>query len=268
MARWIATVLTATLLGATLSGCGYSEEEYQKQVKEVERLKGELGKLSADKKKCDDDLASMNEKNAELDAMIKKLTGQLGDYEGKDAEQRKQIEKLRRDKEQLEAIKARFQQLKAKLDSLTKYGLSVRVRKNRIVINLPGDVLFDTGRSEVKKEGISILRQVADVISKDANLASRNYQVAGHTDNTGKPENNWKLSLDRARTVHKFLTDPKDPNPTKDGGGLDPNKWAPVGYGETDPIGDNSNDDGRKTNRRVELVVMPNVEEMLDISKI
>lgn len=269
MARWMATVLSFTLLSTTLVGCGYSEEEYQKQVKEVDRLKGELGKLSSDKKKCDDDLATLTEKNAQLNAELAKLTGQAGDLAAQSEEQKRLIEKLKREKEQLDKIKARFEQLKQKLQALTQYGLTVKVRNNRIVINLPGDVLFDAGKINVKKEGKTILLQVAEVISKDANLASRNYQVAGHTD--GKPyageyKDNWGLSVMRAREVLVYLVGPKD---GKDpGGGLDPKHWSATGYGETDPIDTNDTDEGRKHNRRVELVVMPNVEEMLDISKL
>ncbi|MBI4702030.1 MAG: OmpA family protein, partial [Deltaproteobacteria bacterium] len=153
-----------------------------------------------------------------------------------------------------------------KLQALTKLGLKVTVRKNRMVIQLPGDVLFDSGRETLRKEGTDILIQVGAVIRNDADLAARHFQVAGHTDNkkfAGAFKDNWGLSVMRAREVLSFLiTEPPK------GGGLDPNHWSAAGYGETDPVGENETEQGRQTNRRCELVVLPNVEEMLDLKSV
>jgi chemotaxis protein MotB len=52
------------------------------------------------------------------------------------------------------------------------------------------------------------------------------------------------------------------------GGGLDPAHWSAAGYGSTDPVAANDTDEGRKKNRRVELVVQPNVEEMLNLKSL
>lgn len=96
---------------------------------------------------------------------------------------------------QLEAIKARFDLLKKKLDELTKLGLAVNIRRNRMVISLPGDVLFDSGKDTLKPEGEDILKKVAGVVKNDRSLAERDYQVAGHTDNQplagGVFKDNW-----------------------------------------------------------------------------
>ena len=57
--------------------------------------------------------------------------------------------------------------------------------------------------------------------------------------------------------------------PAADGGGaLDPKNWSAAGYGDTDPVANNDSDEGREKNRRVELVVMPNVEEMLNLNSL
>ena len=66
----------------------------------------------------------------------------------------------------------------------------------------------------------------------------------------------------RARSVLVLLTTPAD----KGGGGLDEHRWSAAGYGSTDPVAENDSDEGRKQNRRVELVVQPNVEEMLNLN--
>jgi chemotaxis protein MotB len=142
----------------------------------------------------------------------------------------------------------------------------VNVRHNRMVISLPGDVLFDSGRETLKKDGKDILVKVAAIIKADPQLVARDYQVAGHTDNEplqhGPFKDNWGLSLMRAREVLVFLVDPGK------GGQLPITHWSATGFADTDPIASNDSDDGRQKNRRCELIVSPSVEEMLDLKAI
>ena len=139
-----------------------------------------------------------------------------------------------------------------------------------MVISLPGDVLFSSGEDKLRDEGKQVLAAVADVIKKDAQLSARYFQIAGHTDNKplngGQFKDNWGLSAMRARSVLVFMIGPPDAKGS--GGGLDPEKLHCAGYGETDPIADNGTDAGRQTNRRVELVLMPDVSEMLDLKSL
>jgi chemotaxis protein MotB len=134
------------------------------------------------------------------------------------------------------------------------------------VISLPGDVLFDSGKETLKKDGKDILEKVASVIKADQQLLARDYQVAGHTDNKpmqhGPFKDNWGLSLMRAREVLVFLVDA-----TK-GGALPSEHWSAAGFAETDPISTNDTDDGRQKNRRCELIVLPSAEEMLDLKSL
>ena len=182
------------------------------------------------------------------------------------------LEEFRQRAQVLERIKARFELLHKKLEKLTNLGLNVQIRKNRMVISLPGDVLFASGKDELKKDGQKILLQVAEVVRGDESLNSRMYQVAGHTDNqplrraADTFHDNWGLSLMRARQVLVFLVSAPD---SKDGGGgLDATRWSASGYGETDPVSGNDTPAGRGKNRRVELILLPDVEEMLDLKSL
>jgi chemotaxis protein MotB len=98
----------------------------------------------------------------------------------------------------------------------------------------------------------------------DSSLLSRQYQVSGHTDSQvyrGAFRDNWGLSLMRAREVLLFLVEDKSSSmPAKN--------WSAAGFGDTDPVADNSGADGRMKNRRCELIVVPSVEEMLDLKAI
>ena len=259
--------LTLTFSIASAACGGHTEDEWQAKLKEMDALSGKLAKATEDRKKCEDDLANAQNDNSGLKTELAALTGKATDLGKLTEEQRQLIERLKKEKEQLDAIRARFDQLRKKLDALTKLGLNVTIRNNQMVIQLPGDVLFASGKVDLQPKGKEMILQVADVISKDAGLASRHYQVAGHTDNKayggGPFKDNWGLSLMRAREVLTLMVGPKEGR--EPGGGLDPKHWAAAGYGDTDPVASNDTPENMNRNRRVELVVMPSVEEMLDL---
>jgi chemotaxis protein MotB len=261
-------ILAALTFSVTIVGCGHSEDEWNAKLKEIDQLKAQL---QAEQKAHQKTQSDYNDAKAEIDELKERLKRAGVDVQQLNAslaEQRKALEEFKRRAEQLDAIRKRFELLRSKLESLVKLGLSVSVRNNRMVITMPGDVLFDSGKVDLKEEGKTILKQVADVIRGDASLNARTFQVAGHTDNRplggGPYKDNWGLSVMRAREVLMFLIG----SPDKGGGGLDPNKWSASGYGDTDPIAPNDTPDNMRKNRRVELVVMPNVEEMLDIQSL
>lgn len=255
------------------AGCGHSEEEWQAKLRELNNIQSELNAEKAAHVKAQGEVDEAKAKNSDLDKRLKQAGVDMSNLNADLAEQKSALDKLRKDKEQLEAIRKRFELLKQKLDSLTKLGLNVTVRKNRMMIQLPGDVLFDSGKVDLKKNGKEILTKVAEVIRNDADLAARSFQVAGHTDNQplvgGPYHDNWGLSVMRAREVLEFLVRPHDDK--KDpGGGLKADRWSAAGYGETDPVvpNDKAKADTMQKNRRVELVVVPNVEEMLDLKSL
>ncbi len=264
---------------ATVIGCGYSEEEWQAQLDkynqlmaqhqgteqrltEVQRqldetsarvaqLEKDLEAAGVDVAKLNQDLASRNTQLSSLSSTLEERERALAEYKARAA--------------QLERIKQRFEQLRSKLNELTNLGLAVKIRNNRMIISLPGDVLFPSGKDRLKKEGEEILSKVANIIRGDKSLVNRYYQVAGHTDNValrgGVFYDNWGLSLMRARQVLIYLIDPEK-------GGLPVDKWSASGYADTDPVASNDSDEGKQANRRCELVVVPSAEEMLDLKAI
>ncbi|HKQ71011.1 MAG TPA: OmpA family protein [Polyangiaceae bacterium] len=271
--KWRQTVSLATLtvsLGA-LAACGHSEEEWQAKLKENQELQNQLNAEKAAHQKAEADLSSAGNQIDALKGQLKKAGVDLSNVNADLAEQKSALEKLRKDKEQLEAIRKRFELLKQKLDSLTKLGLNVTVRKNRMTIQLPGDVLFDSGRTDLKKDGKDILLKVAEVIRNDKDLNARSFQVAGHTDNKplggGPYKDNWGLSVMRAREVLTYLVAAQGEK-ANGGGGLISDHWSAAGYGDTDPVASNEGAENMQKNRRVELVVLPNVEEMLDLKSL
>jgi chemotaxis protein MotB len=279
------TSLIATLVaGAVLTGCGYSEEEWQGQLDKYNKLNSQYeqekvahAKTQAELDQVKSKVATLTRKLEEMGVNLDALSAQL-QQTGTEKDQlnaslkelQLAVEEYKKRADQLERVKARFELLQQKLQKLVNQGLKVEIRRNRMVIRLPGDVLFESGQDKLKPEGNAVLKQVADVIRADDQLKQRYFQVAGHTDNKplkgGKFGDNWGLSAMRARQVLLYLVAPVDAK--EGGGGLDQMKLHAAGYGDTDPVSENESDDGRKQNRRVELVIMPDVEEMLDLKKI
>lgn len=263
-ASWLLVAALATGMGGV--ACHPTQEEFDAKVRELESVKNQLSTEQAQNKKAKQELEEAAATIEQLKAQLKDAGLDLSKLNANLEQQTRALEEYKRRAEQLEAIKKRFELLRAKLRELEKLGIKVAVRNNRMVIQLPGDVLFDSGRETLKKEGEEILKKVADVIRNEPGLSARTFQVAGHTDNAplqgGRFKDNWGLSVMRAREVLAFLISPQD----KGGGGLNPGKWSASGYGDTDPVKPNDSPDGKQANRRCEIVVVPNVEEMLDLT--
>jgi chemotaxis protein MotB len=271
-------LLCAVLVSAFIvTGCGHSEDEWQAAQRDIARLKADLD--AANKRHADDEqkYADAQQQMDELKAKLKDLGIGLSKSEEEKAKLRTAMAEYEARLKQLDDMKARFRDLKSRLDKLTGAGLNVLIRHNKMVIQLPGDVLFDSGRDSLKPEGKRILKQVADIIKSDTTLSQRDFQVAGHTDKepyAGQFIDNWGLSLMRARTVLVFLISPDrgpDVHGAATGGALNPVHFSAVGYGDTDPAAgslDTQTREEEQKNRRVELVLQPDVAEMLNLKEL
>lgn len=272
------------LLTLCCTGCGYSEDEWQAQLAKYAELSGQYDQERQQHEQTRTELEAAAQRVATLSDQLRKMGVDLDELnkqlqqEGTEKQQlvasleqlKQALEEYKQRAAQLERIKSRFELLRDKLKKLVTLGLKVEIRRNRMVIRLPGDVLFASGSDKLRDEGLKVLDAVADVIRNDKQLAARYFQVAGHTDNKplagGRFLDNWGLSAMRARQVLVYLVSPLD---TKGGGGgLDGNRLHAAGYGDTDPVATNETDEGRQQNRRVEMVLMPDVEEMLDLKSL
>ena len=270
-----ACVFVATaLVCVVLAGCGHSEDEWQQAQRTIAGLKADLD--ASNKRHAEDEqkYADAQQQIQDMQAKLKDLGVGLSKSEEERSKLRQALSEYEARLKQLDDMKARFKDLKARLDKLTSVGLKVVVRNNRMVIQLPGDILFDSGKDTLKPDGKRILKQVADVIKGDSTLSTRNFQVAGHTDKepyAGTYFDNWGLSVMRARQVLVFLVSPDagvEGKAVPTGGGLDARHWAAAGYGATDPIAgtvEQQTRDEEQKNRRVEIVLQPDVAEMLNL---
>jgi len=128
--------------------------------------------------------------------------------------------------------------------TLAGSGVSVTRVGDTIILNMPGNITFDTDRSDVRSSFYPVLDSVVLVLEK---FNQTNVRVSGHTDSTGSQEHNQALSLQRARSVTAYL----------ESRGVAPLRIESVGYGEDRPVADNATAAGRSQNRRVEIEILP-----------
>lgn len=151
-----------------------------------------------------------------------------------------------------ESEQQQMEKLKAELDAkLQSENLSASVKTSidgrGLVITLSNAIIFDPGSAEIKKENEDTLLEIADMVTVMDNFI----RIEGHTDdvpmNSVEFPSNWDLSAARAANVVRLITSKTN---------LSPEKLIAVGYGEYRPVEDNSTEDGRGKNRRIDIIVL------------
>jgi chemotaxis protein MotB len=172
---------------------------------------------------------------------------------------RVELDELRREHAEADKRLATFKAVSEKLRKMIDLGkLEVTIRHGRMMVKLPAGVLFASGSAQLSTEGQGTIKEVAGALRE---FRDRRYMVAGHTDNVpigpSNYKSNWELSTARALTVTEDLAS----------AGMNPSKLVAAGYGEYDPIRPNGTEAGRTENRRIEIVLLPNVEELSPMLK-
>ena len=161
-----------------------------------------------------------------------------------------QLEELNQTKRLLEdRLSTEIQDQQVKLEMLEK----------GLVITVLGDLLFDSGKADIRSEAHNILGKVARVLKE--NVAEYNIGIEGHTDNQPIRQSgwksNWELSSARALSVLHYLVNEK---------GISPNRLSAIGYGEYRPVSSDNTKGGRQLNRRVEIVILPKITKVKETS--
>jgi chemotaxis protein MotB len=217
-----------------VAGC-VTTGKYDAKVKEAESLAAQKSELEAKTKKLSDDLAAAAKEKEALQSKVEELSPKA------------------QKAEQLEKASQTYADLIKKLEKEIKEGeVQITEMKNRLTVTMVDTILFPSGSAEVSKKGKAVLDKVVDIL-KD--VKDKRIQVEGHTDNVKivsslkkRFPTNWELSTARATEVVRHL---------QDTGKIDPKLLSATGYGEFMPVADNTTDEGRHKNRRIEIVLLP-----------
>ncbi len=252
-------ILSLVVCIAALGGLGYytwtlrvTHLETKDELAQTKLDKARLGGQRDRAHRLGKELADCRAEATAAAQQVEQTTGNLDATRAELAELRKQRAEAAK---RLDA----FKQLTAKFQKMIDSGkLDVVVRDGRMIVKLPAGVLFDSGKAELSRDGELALMEVAVILRQ---IGDRKFMVAGHTDSRplegakSRYQNNWELSAARAVTVTQFLIEARIP-----AGNL-----VAAGYGEHDPVGDNKTKSGRQQNRRIEIVLLPNLDELPQI---
>jgi chemotaxis protein MotB len=135
--------------------------------------------------------------------------------------------------------------------------LSVEVKNGKVYVSMSDKLLFRSGSASVESKGRDALKVLADVLDKNTDI---DVLVEGHTDNipikTAQFRDNWDLSVVRATSIVRVLTDDYKTSPLR---------VTASGKGEFMPRASNASPDGRASNRRTEIILSPKLDELMKL---
>ncbi len=220
-------LISCVVLAAFLSGCGTT-----KAGRKDDDYEGEISRL---KKQMD---AMRKEKDEEIARVQAQRERDLERFQESKGMEISELEKAR--KELAESLQQEIGDYKAKLE-MTERGL---------VITFLAEVFFAPGKDVIGSNGKVSLKKVAEVLN--GGVSGSNVAVEGHTDSDPIKlsgwRSNWELSSARALSVLHFLVDDC---------AVAPQRLSANGYGEYRPVVSNDTPEGKKQNRRVEIIILP-----------
>ena len=260
------------------------KNNYTQQTKTIEKIKNDLDELNKKYKAQEKSLSltydSLRAKKQSLEKLKtslellkensesalrvrisenEKLMERISERENELADKITRVDDLER---LISQQKELMQGLKEKLsNALLNYegkGLSVEAREGKVYVSMENKLLFQSGSWDVETEGKSALASLGDVLSDNPDIS---ILIEGHTDNVpftgrGSIKGNWDLSTKRATSIVNILLE----NPE-----ILPQNLTAAGRGEYLPIAPNSTREGRSANRRIEVILSPQLDKITQI---
>jgi chemotaxis protein MotB len=222
----------------------------------IAALEAEIQGLEASLEDVRGQRADMQDRLGQAADEVHRLEVLLSDQGTEYERLQERLEALRAVEAEVRERNAIYEDVLGRFRSLIDAGqLAVAIVRGRMVIQLPQDVLFPSGSATLGAEGRTTLTQVGRVL---AELEDRTFQVEGHTDDvpisTPQFPSNWELSSARALSVVRVLIE----------AGVAPERLSGAGYGEYQPVASNDDREGRRLNRRIEIVMLPNLDVIAD----
>lgn len=227
-----------------------AEERTARQAEE-RRLTRRIAELEAELEDTSQRLARAETRFEEAREEVHRLEVLLRERGSEFQELERRLQALRAIEQEVRQRNAIYEEVIGRFQSLIDAGrLSVAIDRGRMVIQLPQDILFGSGSATLGADGRSTLAEVGEAL---AGIEDRTFQVEGHTDNvpisTERFPSNWELSTARALSVVRILVQQ----------GVPADRLSGAGYAEYQPRASNDTAEGRRQNRRIEIVMLPNL---------
>lgn len=209
-------------------------------------------------------IGQLKQQIGDLNSKVNDLTSQAGKLSTEAANKQAQLNSQRKRLEQLQALmdqqKRATQEIRKKMsDALVGFNskeLTVAIKNGKVYVSLQENLLFPSGSAVVNPKGKQALSKLADVLNANQDIT---VDIEGHTDSVpirGRYQDNWDLSTARANSIVRVLT-----NEYK----VDPTRVIASGHSRYDPVQSNSTSEGRALNRRTEIILSPNLDELFKL---
>ena len=194
---------------------------------------------------CEKEREALKARSGQAESTLTQVQGNLDTS-------RQELEALRKWKGDAAKRMQTFRDMSAKLQKMVDAGkLGVRVRDGRLVMRLPQDVLFPSGVADLSRDGELALMEVAVILRQ---FPDRRFMVAGHSSIAFQGDVQGQLgAFDGTRPRG-------DAFPRR--GEMNAKNIVAAGYGEHDPIAKNATPEGRRENRRIEIILLPDLSEL------
>lgn len=221
---------------------------------ETRKLIAQLNEARAELQKKEDELDKQHADLADREAKMGELKLSLKDREAKVAE----LQAVMDQKDS--AVKALKDAVNKALVGFVNNGLSVEQKNGKVYVSMEEQLLFASGSTVVDNRGVEALKKLASVLEAQKDI---NIMVEGHTDNvpiqgtlSSGAKDNWELSVLRATSVVKIITQNK---------GIDPSRITASGRGPFFPLDNASTAEAKRKNRRTEVILSPKLDELLKV---
>jgi len=265
--RSIFSIITISILLFTLPSCVVLSPKKYKGIladrdslaQRTVTLEQQVARLEADTAQIHRQIADLKDKysalNTNYSASSSKVNQLSGDLQMREARLKEVEETLRKRDEATNALRNKLQQA---LLGFQNSGLTVDIRNGKVYVSLADKLLFPSGSIIINENGKVALKQFAAVLNKEPDI---NIAVEGHTDNKkvnnlGQIKDNWDLSVLRATSVTRYLTETEN---------VDPQRLTATGNGQYQPIDPGTTPDALSKNRRIEIVLSPKLDELYNL---
>ena len=228
------------------------QAEHAKLTSYYNNLLNNSGKLNRDLAEQQEHLLALKENLEQTKALNEELSKDLEEREKKV----KELEDILAKKE--EAVNALRKKITDALLNFKASDLTVEVKNGKVYVSLAEQLLFKSGSKTVDPKGVGALKQLANAVKDQDGI---NIMVEGHTDNvpisrtSQYMQDNWDLSVMRATSIVRILTD----------AGVSSRQISASGKGEFNPLETNETPEGRQKNRRTEIIITPDLDELFQI---
>lgn len=207
---------------------------------------------------------------AENSRRNRELLSELEDKEAALRKEQERLEKLRQDlaarSQRVDELEGMIEAQEAKMNNLRESlsralvnfegkGLTVEQRDGKVYVSMENKLLFSSGSWAVGTEGRQAVMQLGEVLGQNPDIS---VLIEGHTDNVPYRRNNqlydnWDLSMKRATSIVRLL---------QENAQIDPENLTAAGRGEYAPVASNETAEGRASNRRIEVILTPKLDEI------